>query len=84
MDNCEKCKYYVQHYRLDKQQGILKVFCGHCLKRNKLGRNCKDFEKGTNDFKRVKSLNRLDCLNQIEIDLDRINKTLINLKSKIK
>lgn len=84
MDNCEKCKYFVQHYRLDKQLGILKVFCGHCLKKIKIGKNCKDFEKGTNKFKRIKSLNELDCLNQIEIQLNRINKSLTNLKSKIK
>ena len=84
MNNCEKCKYYIQHYRLDKQQGILKVFCGHCLKKIKLNRNCKDFEKGTNDFKRVKSLNRLDYLAQIEIQLNKISKSLVNLKSKIK
>lgn len=84
MENCENCKYFVQHYRLDEQLGILKVFCGHCLKKIKLCKNCKDFEKGTNNFKRVKCLNRLDFLNQIGIQLNKINKSLINLKSKIK
>ncbi len=46
--NCKNCRYFLQHYVKHKRY-ILKVECGHCLKRYRLKcgecrKNCESWE----------------------------------------
>ena len=49
--NCEKCKYFVQHYGIHSEMHIFKISnCGHCCKFRKMKESCPEFCEETNVF----------------------------------
>lgn len=84
MNNCENCKFYIQHYGFDIRDGLYKVSCGHCLERKKLKKDCEKFVAGTNNFKRIKKYTALMSLTKIEIVLNEIKKEIANIKPNLK
>ena len=84
MNNCENCKFYIQHYGFDKQVGIFKIEYGHCLECKKLKSNCEKFIANTSDLEKIEQYNALKSLIKIEIILDEIHKEIQHIKLDLK
>lgn len=48
---CKNCKYFIQHYTLNKTRGLFDVSCGHCMKRKNINKrlSCEYYEATSND-----------------------------------
>lgn len=49
-DKCINCKFFIQHYSIDKNLYITKVNCGHCIANLglKTKKDCSKFEQNLN------------------------------------
>ena len=74
--NCERCKYFVQHYGIHSEMHIFKIAnCGHCCQFKKLKENCPEFCEETNKF-----ANNVYYLSQI---YSSISKKIDNLTQEV-
>lgn len=48
-EKCKNCKYFVQHYSIDKKLIISKLDCGHCDTKEDVNRadECQNFKQGS-------------------------------------
>ena len=57
IEGCGDCKFYVQHFGIDKELEIFKIHCGHCLKKHRILKRCQRYEKGDNQYLRDNVVN---------------------------
>lgn len=85
---CKDCINFVQHYAVEKGRGVFSVYCGHCRKfkeneLKKFGVDCPYYKKGKSELYTTKIVDCISTLIKIEHELNRLNKKLSSLKSKI-
>ena len=91
MDNieeCETCKYFIQHYGVSKDLEIFKLNCGHCTKnfchtKNIKLKRCEKFEEGTNKFFRDDVIRYTKFSNRIYEKLELLMVEYSRLKNDI-
>lgn len=84
---CEKCKYYYQHYGIEKPFRVYAVHCGHCSKKDKKAMPnhcCIQFEQGETNFLVDKSLSIIEILNNISNNTKRLNDDYTEMMDNIK
>lgn len=81
MKQCYDCKNFIQHYGINKELGIFKIECGHCvIHKSMKNPECPKYELGDNQYFRERKFYLSKAIYQLMGCIDEV-KELINLLS---
>ena len=83
VEGCGDCKFFEQHYGINKDLQIFKLCCGHCLKNHKSLKKCNRYEKGNNYYFRDNVVRFSSFTNKIYNQLTLYLKKFEELEYKI-
>lgn len=77
-DKCINCKFFIQHYSIDKNFHIFKINCGHCAEHmgGKLKPDCSKFEKSKEKTKSAEFYCVLNYINRLNFAITALQNDL--------